>query len=199
MPETTPPRFPLRPRSALDENQRALYDRIVDGPRKTQKAQVPITDDSGALLGPFGIMTIAPAVGEAVQAVGAALRFSSGLDPVVREAAILLAASHHRCEFEWFAHETPARQAGLDDRQLAALKQGSVPEGLDAQASHALGVVCALLSDGDLDDAAYRAAIGTLGAATLAELVWLCGYYSMLALALAVFDPPNPITADRAF
>ena len=36
------------------------------------------------------------------------------------------------------------------------------------------------------------------GKVVLAELVWLVGYYSMLALALAVFEPPLGTDADVA-
>ncbi|GAA4431020.1 carboxymuconolactone decarboxylase family protein [Georgenia halophila] len=182
---------PRRP-DELDADQRELYDRIVDGPRKTQAGQVPIADESGALVGPFGLMTIAPAVGDAVQSVGAALRFATGLEPLVREAAILLVAAHHRCDFEWIAHAGAARSAGLDDTRLAALGDGRVPDGLDEQQARALETVGALLASATLDDARYEAALDSLGERTLAELVWLCGYYSSLALALAVFRPPNP-------
>lgn len=188
----------LRAPDELDPDQRVLYERIVGGPRKAQAGQVPIVDGSGALLGPFGLMTIAPRIGDAVQGVGAALRFAAELPPLVREAAILLVATARDCRFEWFAHEAAARAAGLDDDQLAALAAGRLPSRLEAADAAALRVVAALLAAGTLDDAEYGAAIAELGERRLAELVWLVGYYSMLALALAVFDPPNPLDGGPA-
>ncbi|MFD1718385.1 carboxymuconolactone decarboxylase family protein [Georgenia deserti] len=183
-------RRPRRP-DELDAEQRAVYDRIVGGPRGSQAGQVPVTNDDGSLAGPFDLMTIAPAVGDAVQQVGAAIRFTTSLEPLVREAAILLVAARHGCEFEWRAHAGAARAAGAGEDQLAELGAGQVPAGLTAEQAQALAAVRAMLVNGRLDDAEYSAASDQLGERTLAELVWLCGYYSMLALALAVFTPTS--------
>ncbi|MCX6497242.1 MAG: carboxymuconolactone decarboxylase family protein [Arthrobacter sp.] len=191
-------RVPLRPPGELDDGQLALYNRIVGGPRQSQAGQIPIVDRSGALLGPFGLMTIAPEIGDAIQAVGAALRFASSLEDLVREAAILLVATRHSCEFEWYAHAGAARAAGLDDGQLAALGELRIPQGLQPAQRAALGVMLALLEDQSLGDAQYHDAVDILGERQLAELVWLCGYYSQLALALAVFRPPMPAAAPGA-
>lgn len=195
-PGFTSPRLELRHPAELDDDARALYDRIVSGPRKSQAGQAPITDPDGALLGPFGLMTLAPAVGDAIQQVGAALRFATGLSPLVREAAILLVAAHHGSDFEWFAHVGLARAAGLTPRAIAALGAGELPVEVTEGDAAQLRVVQELLATGTLDDEAYTAARAELGERTLAELVWLCGYYGMLALALAVFDPPNPMETE---
>jgi 4-carboxymuconolactone decarboxylase len=62
-----------------------------------------------------------------------------------------------------------------------------------------LAVVQSLLSRGNVTDETYHAATAQFGERTLAELVWLVGYYSMLALALATFDPPNPDQVSHVF
>lgn len=190
-------RYELTEPASLSQEQRVLYDRIVDGPRNAQKGQVPIVDDRGRLLGPFGLMTIAPVVGEAVQSVGSALRFGSGLSPRIREIAILVIAARFRSEFEWFAHEPAASAAGITGHQLDQLKAGSIPEDLSADEVMATGLIESMLAQHTLTDAEYSTALQTLGEQSLAELVWLCGYYSMLALSLNVFAPENPLAAGR--
>ncbi|GAA4153371.1 hypothetical protein GCM10022251_22410 [Phytohabitans flavus] len=172
--------------------RRALYDAIAGGPRRQQRGQVPIADEQGRLLGPFGLMLIAPEVGDAVQRLGAALRFQSGLSPRVRELAILTVAVATGCEFEWWAHEQAALAAGLDPAQLQSILDGSLPEGLTGAEREAARVCLALAHRHRLDDDEYASAERTLGPVTLAELTWLVGYYSTLALALAVFAPPSP-------
>ncbi|SFM63482.1 4-carboxymuconolactone decarboxylase/cardiolipin synthase [Pseudonocardia ammonioxydans] len=183
-----PPRtVPLDP-AGLDDERAALHARIATGPRKAQ-ARVPLVDDGDRLLGPFGVMLFSPRIGDAVQQVGAALRVDDDLPPRLRELAVLAVAAHHRSAFEWTAHEDLARECGLSGPQLQALLDGAVPDGLDDAERVALDTVRALLSGHDLDDDRYAAALAALGRDTLAALVWLTGYYGMLATALAVFRP----------
>jgi len=183
-------RYRLRGPEELDDAQRALYDAIANGPRKSQAAVVPIVDAEGRLLGPFGPMTIAPVVGDAVQAVGAALRFGTTMTARSKEAAILLVAARRRCGYEWVLHEAAAVAAGIGPEALRALGAGTTPAGLGAETDAVLAIVDRLLDAGALSDAEYETGIGALGERIVAELVWLVGYYAMLALALAVFDPP---------
>ena len=186
------PRIGLTDPATLTDAQRALYDAIAGGPRRAQRGQVPIADDDGRLLGPFGLMLIAPEVGDAVQRLGAALRFQSGLRPRVRELAILTVAVATGCEFEWWAHERAALAAGLTTAQLQSIVDGNVPDGLADDEREAARVSLALARRHTLDDDEYAAARDTLGPVTLAEITWLVGYYATLALALAVFVPPTP-------
>lgn len=183
-------RYRPRGRDELDPAQRALHDRIVDGPRRAEASVVPITDGDGRLQGPFGPMTIAPVVGDAVQGVGAALRFATSMDARTKEASILLVAARRRCVYEWVLHHDAALAAGVPAAAVALLRAGTVPTGIDAGTDAALAVVDRLLAASALTDDEYASALAALGEVVLAELVWLVGYYSMLALALAVFDPP---------
>ncbi|MEV1292258.1 carboxymuconolactone decarboxylase family protein [Pseudonocardia sp. NPDC049635] len=183
-----PPRtHPLDP-AGLDPARAALHARIATGPRKAQ-AGVPLTDERDRLLGPFGVMLFSPRIGDAVQQLGAALRFDDDLPPRLRELAVLAVAVHHGSAFEWSAHEGLARRCGLSAGQLQALLDGAVPDGLDPGEEVALDVVRTLLATHDLDGDRYGVALETLGRDTLAALVWLTGYYAMLAGALAVFRP----------
>lgn len=195
----TTARYVAPPREDLTPAQADLYDAITQGPRAQQSAVIPVVDDDGRLLGPFGLMTISPRLGEAVQALGSAIRFQGDLATIEREAGILVVAAHHRCDFEWFAHVGAARAAGLSEDQIAALHAGNVPDGVDERVAAVCRAVRMLMTGGGLADAAYRDATAALGEQGLAELVWLCGYYGMLAVALATFDPELPSAARGAF
>ncbi|MCE3550673.1 carboxymuconolactone decarboxylase family protein [Pseudonocardia sp. RS11V-5] len=186
-----PPRSSPQARAELDPDRAALHDLIADGPRRAQ-SRVPLVDDEGRLLGPFGAMLHSPRIGAAVQQVGAALRTDPDLPPRLRELAVLAVAAHVRSEFEWSSHEGAARDAGLTGDQLQALLDGTEPAGLDPAEQHALRITRALLVDRDVDDDLYTGALAALGRDTLAALVWLVGYYAMLAGALATFRPAGP-------
>ena len=186
-------------RSAMTDAQGAVSDAITDGPRKDQASLIPFADGNGRLIGPFALMPISPALGDLVQALGSAMRFATALTDDERELAILTVAAHERSGFEWFAHEAAARAAGLDDTALAMIRDSQAPTGLSPRSQRLWTTMRGLLVGGGLDDTQYRAAIDEFDEGVLVELVWLCGYYRMLAVALATFRPEIPLDAEAVF
>jgi 4-carboxymuconolactone decarboxylase len=176
----------------LDDAQRALYAAITSGPRASQGRAVPLTDEAGRLMGPFAVMLLTPEVGEALQQVGARIRFATSLSGRQRELAILTVAGELRSDFERLAHVPVARRLGLTEAQLDAVLAGQAAEGLSGDEELACRLARLLLRDRGLSDDDYAAGLVGLGQTRLAELTWLVGYYSALALALAVFRPVLP-------
>jgi alkylhydroperoxidase family enzyme len=190
--DDSPARLDLMSVAEMDAAQRALYDAITGGPRASQAGTVPITDDEGRLLGPFAAMLLSPEVGNAVQQVGAKIRFATGLTARERELGILTVAGELRCDFERLAHEPAARNLGLGQAQIDAALTGRIPDGLTEQEALVCRLTGLMAASRQLPDQDYEAALALLGKARLAELTWLVGYYSALALALAVFRPVLP-------
>ena len=192
MSEKLPPRLDLIPPAELAPAQRALYDAITGGPRASQAGTVPITDADGQLLGPFAIMLLSPEVGNAMQQVGATIRFGTALTGRERELAILAVAGALNSEFERLAHVPAARGLGLTEPQIDAALAGRAADGLSADEAMVGRLALAMTVDRTLSDDDYSAGLEALGQERLAELTWLVGYYSALALALAVFRPVLP-------
>ena len=184
-------RIPKLPPSALDDEQRSLYDAIAGGRRAQGRQLFRLVDDEGRLEGPFNAFLLQPRLGSALQALGASVRYDTGLDDRCREIAILVVAAHWRSDFEWYAHEAVGRAAGLDDAELAAVRD-SRHAALAGRESVVARTAAALLERGDLDDAQYREAVGQIGTEGLFELLTLVGYYATLALQLRVFRVPAP-------
>ncbi|HYT25185.1 MAG TPA: carboxymuconolactone decarboxylase family protein [Actinomycetota bacterium] len=183
--------------SALDAEQRSLYDAIAGGRRAQGPQLFRLADADGRLEGPFNAFLLQPRLGAALQALGASVRYETGLDDRCREIAILVVAAHWRSDFEWHAHEAVGRAAGLGDAELAALREGRHAD-LAGRESVVARTTAALVTRGDLDDAEYGEAVGHLGPAGLFELLTLVGYYATLALQLRVFRVPAPVdTAPR--
>ena len=190
--QNLPPRLALTGPADLDEAQRALYDAITGGPRASQAGTVPVTDEAGRLLGPFAVMLLSPGIGDAVQQVGAKIRFAAGLTGRERELAILAVAGELRSDFERLAHEPAARQLGLTQAQVNAVLSGQVADGLTGRETLACRLARVMTARRTLPDDDYEAGLAALGRERLAELTWLVGYYSALALALEVFRPDLP-------
>ena len=185
-------RLPNLPPGDLNPEQRALYDSIAGGDR-AKDASFPLTDESGALVGPFNALLYSPRVGDVIQQLGTALRFHTELSAPVRELVILAVATYYDCEFERWAHESIAKRVGLADDQIAALRAGTQPN-LDAADLIAAYDVCqSILHDKSIGDEYYRRAIEALGQDRLVELMMVVGYYGMLAQLMGAFevDPPD--------
>lgn len=177
-----------RPRpDELDPAQRRLYDAIVSGPR-ARTANPPV-DEDGRLRGPFAAMLLSPVVGEALQGLGAALRFGSALSDRAREIATLLVARYCDSAYEWAAHSVLARGAGLTEDEIDALRSGR-PEFDDDVEDLVARAAAAVLADGDLPDPLYAEAERVLGPGGIFDLVTLVGYYRLLAGVLATFRVP---------
>jgi 4-carboxymuconolactone decarboxylase len=184
-------RLPKFAPTDLNDAQRELYDTIAGGPRAAGPQLFALTDSAGCLNGPFNAMLLAPALGHALQNLGAAIRYRTSLSGRVREMAILLVAARWDSAFERYAHEPIGAAAGLTSDELAALRAGKAPELPDASERVAVELVRALL-DGDVDDATYAAAVTTIGDQAVFEMTTLVGYYATLALQLRVFRVDAP-------
>lgn len=176
---------PIPPRE-LDPEQTALYRSITEGPRAQGPQHFQLTRDDGALLGPFNALLLSPALGAALQEVGAAVRYRTALTPRTREIAILIVAAHWDSSFERSAHESVGRAVGLTETELADIRAGGVPQLEDAHEDACAHVVHAMVN-GDVDDHTWTTWGGTVGNATVFELTTLVGYYATLALQMRVF------------
>jgi 4-carboxymuconolactone decarboxylase len=184
-------RLPKLAPGSLDGEQRRLYEAIAGGRRAQGPQLFRLADDEGRLEGPFNAFLLQPRLGSALQALGAAVRYDTGLDGRCREIAILAVAAHWDSEFEWYAHAAVARSLGLGDTELAAVRDGT-GAGLAGREATVARTARALAAHSDLDDGEYAEAAGQLGEAGLFELLTLVGYYAALALQLRVFRVPAP-------
>jgi 4-carboxymuconolactone decarboxylase len=172
-------RFPPLPEAALDEAQRAVVAAMTAGPR-------------GGVAGPFNVLLRAPAVADAVQRLGAGLRFSGMLSDRLREIAILTVSRRWQAQFEWFAHHPIAVKAGADGAALERLRQGEDPRFADATEQLVWRLSRTVLDRGRLDDADFAAGREALGEPRFVELLTVLGYYTLLSFILNVGEVPVP-------
>jgi 4-carboxymuconolactone decarboxylase len=189
-------RLPVLSSDELTAEQVDLYREILGGPRGQGPRAVLLASGAGGLAGPFNAMLYAPSVGHALQELGTAIRFRTGLAPRVREMAILVVAQAWDSAYVRESHELLGRDAGLTDAEIEALLAGEDPGFADKQEQVAYSVVRALTSPGpkgaDLDDQEYDTAVAALGEQALVELSALVGYYATLALQLRIFRVAGP-------
>jgi 4-carboxymuconolactone decarboxylase len=165
------PRIPLVSEASMTDEQRRVYDAMMNGPRRSPP------------VGPLAAAMHRPGLAEAWSALGLVLRFNSSLPPRLREFVILLVGRHWDCQFEWFSHEPEARKAGLSPETIETLRHGGATfAAADEQAIH--DYATELLRHHQVTDATYQAVLATYGTARIVELTALIGYYCMVALTL---------------
>ena len=71
------------------------------------------------------------------------------------------------------------------------------PDGLTGDEALICRLAQVMMADRSLGDADYADGLSALGSQRLAELTYLVGYYSALALSLAVFRPVLPAGFER--
>ena len=180
----------------MDE-QRRLYQEVLEGPRGQGPQFFPLTDAGGVLTGPFNAMLASPRVGTALQRLGAALRYHADLPDQTRELVILVVAAHLGSDFEWYAHEPLARHYGVDDEVIAALHEGRPPSLADQAQRAAYDLTVALLRGEDVPNERYSVMAGALGMPGVFDVSAIVGYYWLLAAQLRLFRVGRPSPAAR--
>jgi 4-carboxymuconolactone decarboxylase len=186
-------RLPVLSSEEMNTEQLSLYREILGGPRGQGPRTILLSSGAGGLAGPFNAMLYAPAVGHALQELGAAIRFRTHLTPRIRELAILVVAQAWDSAYERVSHEMIGRDAGLTEEEIEALRTGADPGFTDKQEAVAYSVARALAGpSADLNDQDYATAADVLGEQALVELSTLVGYYATLALQMRIFRVPAP-------
>ncbi|MFZ9297802.1 MAG: carboxymuconolactone decarboxylase family protein [Hylemonella sp.] len=170
----------------MSAEQRAVHDRIVNGPR-------------GKIQGPLRAALHNAELADKWSALGALLRYRTTLAPRQSEIAILVTGRACRSPFEWYAHRIEAEKVGIEAPIIEALLQQREPPGL-TPVEHALWrYAVELNSNRSVSDATYSAALDQLGERAIVELTALIGYYTMVAMTLNCHEIPLPEGVAPAF
>ena len=144
------------------------------------------------MTGPFNAFVHAPDVGRYLDPLGAVMRFGTSVDRRLAEIAIITVAAHWKAEFEWAAHARAAREHGVPGAVIDAIARGEDPRFSDGDERAVYQVAWQLTQTGQLSDDAFGTARGLLGDAGIAELVSMCGYYTLVSFLLNAFAVPLP-------
>jgi 4-carboxymuconolactone decarboxylase len=175
----------------LSPAQQATFDDIV--------ANRPVKPQDGHIGGPFDIWLRSPEMGKRLVGLGGFFRFRSSVERRYVELAILVTGQHWQAQFEWFAHEPMAREAGVPEPVIAAIKQGTQPSFDDPGDSAAYTLATELHRNRQLSDSAFADAVKCFGETGVAELIGLCGFYSLVSMTLNGFDVELPAGAEKPF
>ena len=165
---------PIVDKAGLSPADQAVFDSII-GSR-------------GKIVGPFPLLMYSPEVAGRTAHLGAQLRFSASIPKDVTELVIIAAAREMDCAFEWGAHIILARQAGVREEAIAAIRDRTAPAGLIAEEAQVVSYVHAVVKQHRVDAASFQAMLDRFGVQGLVDLTATVGYYCMLACTMNAFE-----------
>ncbi len=172
-------RFPPLDPAAMTPEQKAIWDAIANGPRKSTG-------------GPFNAWLRSPVLADRLQKVGEYVRFQSSLPKRLNEFAILVAGRWWNSAFEWDYHYPLAIKAGVPAGVLADLAAGREPAGMSDEEALVYAFSTELRRDRTVSDATYAKALRAFGERGILDLVAVAGYYDLVCMTLNVAQVPVP-------
>jgi len=166
-------RLPAVTKDTMKPEQLDLFGKITSGPRSKGRNAMDFMDQDGGLIGPFNAYLYTPKIGDAAQTLAGLLRFESVLPGDLRELAICAVGQHWKADYKFYAHAKVARNEGVDDATIEAVRQGNAPA--DPKHAAITGFVWEMLAERKVSDATYDAAHAILGDQGMVELGLLAG------------------------
>jgi len=172
-------RVPLVERDTATPAQQAAWDTIGQS--------------RGRVAGPFAALLHSPELAQRIAATGHYVRFDGPLPQTVREIAIITVARALDAQYEWAAHAVLARQAGVREAVITAIRERKAPAGLTTEEAQVWGYANALIREHRVSDTDFAALQARFGLEGLVDLTAVVGYYAMIACALNAFGvEPTP-------
>lgn len=173
------PRLTPLPLEEMTPEQRVVAEKILVGPR-------------GGIRGPFEAWLRSPELADRAQALGEFCRFNTSLAPHLSELAIILTGKHWSSQYEFFAHARLARQAGLPEETIEAVRTGQQPTFRDEEEAAVHAFVTEYLAKHRVSDATYQRALAAFGERGIVDLIGIVGYYGLVSMTLNVFEVALP-------
>jgi 4-carboxymuconolactone decarboxylase len=161
-------------------------------PAKDQPIFDSIAASRGRVGPPFSLLLHSPEAAGRIAHLGAYLRFESTLPAVDRELAILVAAREADCSFEFAGHARLAREVGVREEAIEALRNRAPLDAFTAEEAGLVDFGRQLLLEHRVSSSSFEAARERYGDAGVVDLTALLGYYTMLACALNAFEVAPP-------
>ena len=170
-------RLPMLADAAMTDEQRAVAQALIDGPRK-------------GVYGPFVALLRSPQLLDRVGKVGEYLRFGSVIEGRIRELVICAVSRALTNQFEWLMHAPLAVKEGVAQATIDALHAGARPRHVPPDEEAALDLTRELLATHGASDPTYAAALTHFGEQGLVELTTLIGYFAMVSWLMNVAHTP---------
>jgi 4-carboxymuconolactone decarboxylase len=173
-------RLPLATRDSVPEGQRDTFDALVQA-----LGSVP-------RYGPGSVMIHVPKAHQCATGLNQYLRNESSLAKKIQELAMLVTARELDCQHIWNAHAASARQAGVRQETVDALRERTALTGLAADEAAVVNYGREFFRTHRVSRGAFQEALEQFGRQGVVELTMIMGNYSLLGFLINAFDTDLP-------
>jgi 4-carboxymuconolactone decarboxylase len=173
-------RLPIATRESVPEAQRTRFDELVQ-----RLGSVPRH-------GPGSVMIHVPEAHRWATGLNDYLRNQSSLPKKVQELAMLVTARALDCQHIWNAHAASARQVGVPDALIAAMRDHQALPDMAPDEAAVVHYGQELLRTHRVSPGAFQAALEQFGRQGVVELSLIMGNYSLLALLINACETDLP-------
>ena len=165
-----------------------------DLPAEHQHVYDDIAGSRGRVQPNFKALLNNPLATSRMAALGGYVRFETPLSPRVKALAVLATARENDGDYVWTANLPQARDAGVDEETIKAMRERRAPQGLAPEDALIVQFTLELLRQHRITDVTFQAVQHSLGDAGVIDLLILIGYYGSLSHTLSDLEvmPPVP-------
>ena len=169
-------RLPNVTREQLEPEDRHYFDEITG-------------NRGGVLRNPFGILLHSPELAAQIAATSLTIYrgYEGDMSKALREVVILATARETRSQYEFTSHAPIAREAGVSDKTIRAIAQGTAPQGLSGDEELVVRYTQELLRDHKISDSTFDAIEDRFGVRGTVDLTALIGSFLLIGQFLIAF------------
>jgi AhpD family alkylhydroperoxidase len=143
-----------------------------------------ISRERGRISPLYQILLNAPEIAQGWEALLTAIRNRNSLPPVIREMIILRVAVLNRAQYEFDAHVPHAKNAGMSDEKIEALKQLEIAQVFSSQEQAILKLTDVMTQEIQVSDTIFDPIRSQLNDQEILELVATIAAYNMVSRLL---------------
>ena len=171
-------RVPYATREKMDAAGQAIWD--------------DIETSRGGVARNYAALLNNPQASAAFIGLGTYARYENPMNPRIKALAVLTAAREACGHYVWTVNQPAAKDAGLSDDAIAAIREYRAPNGLEPNAAAIVQFMIELLRQHRISDETFEAVRAMVGDAGVVDILVVTGYYHTLAHALNALDVDLP-------
>ena len=153
----------------------------------------------GAVRGPSEAWLRSPGMADPARQLVEHCRYDTSLPRDVVELVILVTGAHWKAQVEFWGHARMAKQAGIMDDVIEAVRTGQRPVLTRPDLEAAYDLISEYFMTNRVSAATYARALEAFGERGLVDVIGVAGTYSLVSMTLNVFDVALPEGAEAPF